>query len=97
MLREVMVGFVDDASKPQWVARARGGVIDAWLRIGWTVGGDREHCVDDEVGGDDVEQRVGQTREVLQHAAAEREDERLGHPKTFEPSGGRLIERALDD
>ena len=97
ILGEVGARLVDDSPEPQWIPAPRCRVIDTGLSVRWRIRSDREHRVDDEVGGDDVEQRVRQTREVAKDVAAEREDQRLGHPESLEPARKRFGKRALDD
>ncbi len=96
-LAEILAADVWKPAVPQRIPAARRDVIETRLGIRWRARSHRQHRVDDEVHGDDVEHGVGQAGEVLQDAPPERQDDRLGHPEAFEPAGERLGQRALDD
>ena len=93
---EVLLAVLVNASHAELVPAARGHVVGA-VPFGRRVGGDRQHGVHDQVGRDDVEDGVGQPREVLEHAPAEGEDDRLRHPESLQPARERFPEGALDD
>ena len=97
MLGEIRSRFVGDPPQAKRVAAARRGVIHARPCIRRWIRGHGQHRVDDEVGWDDVEQRIWQPREIPQDVATKSEDQRLGHPESLEPAAERFVERALDD
>ncbi len=97
MLGEIVGRLVGHAAEAQRVAAPRSRVIHPRRGVWRWVCRHREHRIDDEVGGNDVEQRIRKAREVAQDAAAEREDQRLRHPEALEPAGERLLQRAFDD
>ena len=94
---EVLPAEVDHGPQPERVPVAGGRVVDAVLARPGRRRRHRQNRVDDEVGRDQVEHRVGQAGEVGQHPAGEGQDDRLRHSEALQPAGEGLGQGALDD
>ena len=94
---EVLPNVLVHGSEGERVTRPGADVVVGRLVDRRRCRGGGEHRVDDQVDRDHVEHPVGQAGELRQDAAAESDDQRVGHLEPVDPPRVRVTQGALHD
>ena len=96
MLAEPVADKIDEAAVVQGIARTGGDLDDLGFWFG-TLGRHGDDGGRDEIHGDDVDDALGDTRELLEQPTCVTDDDGLGHAEAADPARGWLGECGFDD